>query len=135
MGISIIFLTKSGRSNSFAHLILEGEGELLKNKKKKKTSSLVWQHVLCDFQAENCTKPLATHVITFFFFFFLEITSHVVMSCLSKTDFCTPLIKLFCLTEAISAIFDEKSGTRPEKAGRMVTLYLKICKFCLNSEV
>ena len=44
------------------------------------------------------------------------------MSCLSNTEVCTPLIKLFWLTEAKSGIFDQKSGTRPEKAGRMVTL-------------
>ena len=46
----------------------------------------------------------------------------VIMSCLGNTEFCTPLIKLFWLTEAKSGIFDQKSGTRPEKAGRMVTL-------------
>ena len=48
----------------------------------------------------------------------------VIMSCFSNTEVCTPLIKLFCLTEAKSGIFDEKSGTRPEKAGRMVTLQM-----------
>ena len=44
------------------------------------------------------------------------------MPCLTGTHVCIPEIKLFCLTEAKSGIFDEKSGTRPEKAGRMVTL-------------
>ena len=46
------------------------------------------------------------------------------MPCLAETEFCTTWIKLFCLTEAKSGISDEKSGTRPEKAGRMVTLHL-----------
>ena len=44
------------------------------------------------------------------------------MSSLSGPDVCMPYIRLFCLTEAKSGIFDEKSGTRPEKAGRMLTL-------------
>ena len=39
-------------------------------------------------------------------------------------EICTASIKLFCLTEAKSGICDEKSRTRPQKAGRMVTLQL-----------
>ena len=42
--------------------------------------------------------------------------------CLSTTDLRTPLLKLIWLTEAKSGIFDQKGGTRPQKAGRMVTL-------------
>ena len=34
MGFSIIFITKSGRSNSVPDLILEGEDDLLKQRKK-----------------------------------------------------------------------------------------------------
>ena len=35
MGYSIIFVTKSGRSNSVLELILEGEVELIKDRKKE----------------------------------------------------------------------------------------------------
>ena len=72
-------------------------------------------------------KSCSRSNVDFFFFFFLEITAYVLMSCLTEAEVCTPLIIPFCLTEAKSGIFDEKSGTRPEKAGRMVTLFLAIC--------
>ena len=57
------------------------------------------------------------------------------MSCLSNTEVCTPWIKLFWLTEAKSGIFDQKSGTRPEKAGRMVTLHLLQVNTCYGHKM
>ena len=41
-----------------------------KKKKEKRRSFIVWQQVWCHFQAENCTKHAAEHVLTFLFLFF-----------------------------------------------------------------
>ena len=76
MGFSNFVLAKSGRSHSAPDLLLGGRGRAAKRKKrgvisiKKKRSSSVWLHVLCHFQAVNCTKRAAKQVLTFFFFFF-----------------------------------------------------------------
>ena len=64
-------------------------------------------------------------------FLFLEITPHVIMSCVTDTEVCIPLIKLLCFTEAKSGIFDLKRWTRPEKAGRMVTLLIGEINFIM----
>ena len=110
---------------------VEGEVQLLKDKKrddlqKKKKKKVITCLAACSghFQAENCTKRAAKQVLTFFFFFLGDLTPHAILPRLTGTNVCIPEVKLFCLTEAKSGIFDEKSGTRPEKAGRMVTLYL-----------
>ena len=88
MGYSINFKTKSGRSNSDPVLIAVGNHEVLIKKgnrgdlQKKKRSTHIRQHILRHLRAENCTIPAAKQVLTFFFFL-LEITPHVIMTCLT----------------------------------------------------
>ena len=78
MGLSIISITKSGRPNSIVDIQeqasnnREKRGDLQKNKKKR--SSLISQLDWCHYQAANSKNPAVRQVLTFFFFFFLEIT-------------------------------------------------------------
>ena len=61
MGFSIIFITKSGRSNSVPDLILEGEDDLLKQRKrgdlKKKNKKKILTCLAAHFGSFLGRKP------------------------------------------------------------------------------
>ena len=100
--------------------------EPLKNKKKgviskkKKKVNSCFEARFVSFSGRKLQKSCVYTGVDVFLFFFLEITPFFLFFCGPTwmiTEVCTPLIKLICLTAA-------KSGTRPEKAGRMVTLII-----------
>ena len=88
MSFSIIFRAKSGRSNSVLDLIVEGNDEVLKKKgnrgdlPKKNVNTCSAAH-LVSFSGRKLHKSRSQTSGDLFFFFFLENTPHVMMTCLT----------------------------------------------------